>query len=587
MTATMTHESELDRLRAEVARLAATVTDRDAALTARDAALAALQQTATRHALERDSLEQVAQQLGKDKAKLEKELSALDHKYQLLCKRLFGRSSEKADPAQLKLAFAEEEAREKAEAAATPALPAGAEEAPDGETPATPPDEKKDKKKKGHGRKPRAPIERRERVLHELKPEELGCACCGGQKRSIGSDEVTERYDYRPASLVIVEHVRPRYRCPTCQDGTIVAPLPPTPIERGLAEPGLLAYVVASKFSDHLPLNRVRGILSREGVDFPRSTLCDWVDDTAGLLEGIADEICKAVLRHFVVGMDETGILIVFDKADKENGTRRGKIWAYRGRKGEIYFKISETKAHADENGPQVVLLGRRGFVQADADGTFDVLFEDGTRIEVGCNAHARRKFVEAKKSHPAEVAFVLTCYSKVYEVEARMRDATPEARRAARQAETKPVLDVLDKYLDELAPTLVPKTPMATAVNYSIRHRVALRRFLEHGELEADNNNVERALRLVALGRNNWIFAGSENSAKNAAILYTLVGSCKDLGIEPFEYLSDVIRLVSIHPASRIAALTPRGWLEARRAAAAAKAAAAQVSQASPTAAS
>jgi transposase len=573
MTATMTHDPELDRLRAENARLAAAVTERDAAL-------AALQLTATRHALEREGMEQLAQQLGKDKAKLEKDLAALDHKYQQLCQRLFGRQSEKVDPAQLHLAFAEEEAREKAEAAATPALP-GADEAPDGETPETPPDEPPGKKKlkKGHGRKKRPPIERREKVRHDLKPEELGCACCGGQKTSIGSDEITERYDYRPASLLIVEHIRPRYRCSTCQDGTIVAPLPPAPIDRGLAESGLLAYVVASKYADHLPLNRVRGILSREGIDFPRSTLCDWVDQTAGLLEGIADEVYQQVLRHVVVGMDETGIRIVFDKSDKKNGTRLGKIWAYRGRKGEIYFRISETKAHADANGPQVVLLGRTGFVQADADGTFDVLFEDGTRIEVGCNAHARRKFVQAKKSHPVEVAFVLTAFRQVYEIEARLRDATPEARRAARQAETKPILDVLDGYLDALAPTLVPGTPMATAVNYSIRHRVALRRFLDHGELEADNNAVERALRLVAVGRKNWLFAGSENAAKSAAIHYTLVGSCKDLGIEPFEYLNDVIRRVSTHPASRIAELTPRGWLEARRAAEAARAAAAQAS--------
>ena len=382
MTATMTHDAELDRLRAENARLAA---ERDVAL----AALAALQQTATRHALEREGMDLLAQQLGKDKAKLEKEFAALDHKYQQLCKRLFGRQSEKLDREQLLLAFAEDEARELAEAAETPAVPE-ADEAPDGETPQTPPDEPPEKKKlkKGHGRQKRPPIERREQVRHELKPEELGCACCGGQKTSIGSDEVTERYDYRPASLLIVEHIRPRYRCSTCLDGTIVAPLPPAPIERGLAESGLLAYVVASKYADHLPLNRVRGILSREGIDFPRSTLCDWVDETAGLLEGIADEICQQVLRHFVVGMDETGIRIVFDKNDKENGTRLGKIWAYRGKKGEIYFRISETKAHADENGPQVVLLGRTGFVQADADGTFDVLFEDGTRIEVGCNAH-------------------------------------------------------------------------------------------------------------------------------------------------------------------------------------------------------
>lgn len=572
----MTHDLELERLRAEVARLAA---ERDAAHVERDAAAAALGAAVAA----KTTIEQLVQQLGKDKAKLERELASLDHRYQLLCRRLFGRSSEKVDPRQLELVFTEEEAREREETAATPAPP-HAGEAPDGETPDLPPETERKKDKKGHGRRRRPPLERRERVVHEPPPGERACGCCGGEKRSIGSDEITERYDYRPASLVIVEHVRPRYRCPTCQDTTTVAPLPPAPIERGLAEAGLLAYVAASKYSDHLPLNRLRGILSREGVDFPRSTLCDWVDQTAGLVEPIADELRRQILGRFVVGLDETGILIVFDKKDKENGTRRGKIWVYRGEKGEVFFTISETKAHADENGPQVVLRLRRGFVQADADGSFDILFADGSRLEVGCNAHARRKFVQAKKSHPSEVAYVLAAFQRVYKIEERVRDASPEERWAARQAETKPILETLDDYLDALAPTLVPGTPMAIAVNYSRKHRVALRRFLEHGELEADNNSVERALRLVAVGRRNWLFAGSENSAKNAAILYTLVGSCKDLGIDPWQYLRDVIERVSTHPASRVAELTPRAWLAARRAAeAAVKAKAAAPPEAAP----
>lgn len=549
----MTHDAELERLRAENARLLA---ERDSALTALDVARR-----------DRERLEGLALQLGKDKAKLEKALAALDLKHQQLCQRLFGRSSERVDPAQLHLAFAEEEARERAEADEVPTRP-HASEAPDGETPTLPPDQPQPKDKKGHGRKRRAKDTRRTRIVHELSPAELACACCGGQKRSIGSDEVTERYDYQPASLTIVEHVRPRYRCSTCQDGTVVAPLPPAPIDRGLAEAGLLAYVATSKFCEHLPLNRIHQILQREGVDFPRSTLCDWVYSTAGLLEPIADEVLRQVLSHSVVGMDETGILIVFDKKDKKNGTRRGKIWAYRGRRGEIYYRISETKAHADEDGPQIVLANRIGFVQADADGNFDILFKDGTRIEVGCNAHARRKFVQAKASHPTEVAFVLTVYQRVYAIEARLRDATPEERRLVRQAESKQLFEILDAYLDALAPTLVPGTAMATAVNYSIRHRAALRRFLDHGELEADNNAVERALRLVAVGRRNWLFAGSLDAARSAAILYTLVGSCKDLGLDPWEYLRDVITKVSTHPAARVAELTPRGWLEARQAA-------------------
>jgi len=555
MLPSMKRDAELERLRAEVARL---IKQRDTAVAEREAAVAERDAAAA----ERTRLERLAAQLGKTNTKLEEQLAKLDLKYQQLCKRLFGRSSEKIDPAQLLLEFAKVAAEDEA------VPPPYVGEAPDGETPADQPRGKK--KRKGHGRRPRAKNLPRERIVHEPAPEELLCGCCGEQKTSMGSDEVTERYDYQPASLKIIEHVRPRYRCSTCREGSTVAPPPPAPIERGLAEPGLLAYVLASKFSDHLPLNRIRRILARHGVEFASSTLCDWVDQTAGLLEPIAEQVYRDVLSRYVVGMDETGIRIVFDRKNKKNGTRRGKIWVYRGLPGEVFYTISETKAHADENGPLVVLRGYQGYLQADADGTFDVLFEDGTRVEVGCNAHARRKFVvdAAKKSHPEVVAFVLEVYRRVYKVEAEVRGRPPDERLAARQTVSKPLLTQLDEYLDALKPTLVPGTPLAIAVNYSIRHRDALRRFLDHGEFEPDNNAVERALRLVAVGRKNWLFAGSPQAAKNAAILYTLVGGARDLGVEPWEYLRDVIQRVSTHPASRIAELTPRGWALAQSAA-------------------
>jgi len=208
MPTLMTQDAELARLRAENARLAA-----------------ALQQEQDARA----RLEHLALQLGKDKAKLEKELAALDHKYQQLRQRLFGRSSEKIDQEELERAVKEEEAREQAEAAAN-ATPPHAAEAPDGETPTLPPEQPTKKEKKGHGRRRRQKIARQERVVHEPRPEELVCPCCGGQKKSIGSDEITKRYEYRPASLVEVEHVRPRFRCAKCQDGTTMAPLPPAPI---------------------------------------------------------------------------------------------------------------------------------------------------------------------------------------------------------------------------------------------------------------------------------------------------------------------------------------------------------------------
>lgn len=544
MDATMPHETELDRLRAELARISA---ERDAVAVERDAAVAA-------------------------KTTLEKKVSQLEHKVDLLLKQLYGRSSEKIDPAQILLEFAKEE-----QASGLP-KPPHADEAPDGETPPDgPPKDKKKKKKKGHGWGKLPKELRRETETLTPTKAELKCGCCGGEKKSIGSPEVTERLDYTPASVFVVEIVRPRFRCPTCQDGTVIAPLPPPPLastlesesDRGRAEAGLLAQVVTSKFGDHLPLNRQESILAREGVHLSRSTLSNYVGGTAKLLRPIVGEVWRQVLTRPVIGLDETSVLVVYAKDDPTNGTRKARIWVYRGLPGEVYFTITETKEKADEGGPLTLLADYLGYVQADAAGAFDDVFVPGKRIEVGCNAHARRKFFEAKKSNPTEAAFALAVYKKAYEVEARVRDASPAERLAARQAETKPLLAAFDAWVDALAasPALVPGTPLATAVGYAKRHRDAQRRFLDDPQLSPDNNAVERALRLVAVGRKNWLFAGSEQAAFDAATHYTLIASCKELGVEPWEYLHDVIKRRAAEPDGPVGELTPRAWWAAREA--------------------
>lgn len=540
MSATVAHETELDRLREENARLLA---ERNAVALERDAAVAA-------------------------KAKLEKKVSQLEHKVDELVRKLFGRSSEKVDPAQLLLEFSKDD-----QADGLP-KPPHVDEAPDGETPPKAPPRKG---KKGHGWGKTPKNLRRETTVIEPTKAELKCGCCGGEKTSIGSPEVTERYDYVPASTFVAETVRPRFRCPTCQDGTTIAPLPPPPLastlesdsDRGRAEAGLLAQVVVSKFGDHLPLNRQESIFGREGVHLSRSTLSDYVHGTAKLLRPIVGEVWRQVLTRPVIGLDETSVLVVYDKDDPKKGTRNARIWVYRGLPGEVYFAITETKAKADVGGPLSLLSDFYGYVQADAAGAFDDLFKSGRRIEVGCNAHARRKFYEAKKSSPSEAAFALATYRKVYEIEARVRDKSPEERLAARQTETKPLLAAFDAWLDELAasPALVPGTPLATAVGYSRNHRVAQRRFLDDPQLSPDNNAVERALRLVAVGRKNWLFAGSEQAAFDAATHYTLVAGCKELGVEPWDYLHDVIKRRAADPGGSAAELTPRAWWEAREA--------------------
>lgn len=548
MTATM-DETELDLLRTQIARIAA---ERDAAIAERDAAIAAAKSA---------------------KAKHEREVSRLQHKVDELLRQLYGRKSEKLNPAQTLLEFAAEEAKAQASIPTPPFVG----EAPDGEDrsdDASKQSEKKKNKRKGHGwTKPPKDLPR-EKVVIEPDEDELECDRCGERRVSIGAPEITERYDFVPRSLFVVETIRPRYRCPCCLDGTVIAPLPPAPLRsetgeetRGRSEAGLLAQVVVAKFNDHLPLNRQHAMLVREGAHLSTSTLGDWVHGTADLLRPIAEAVRLDVLKRPVVGMDETGVRVVFDKHDPENGTRNARVWVYRGLSGEVYYTISETKSKDDVDGPKAVLAGYVGFVQADAAGSFDDLYKDG-RIEVGCNAHARRKFFEAQKAHPKEAAFVIAVYKKVYEIEARIRDASPDERRAVRQKETKPILDALDSWLDELAasPALVPGTPLATAVGYSKNHRTALRRFLDDGRLSPDNNAVERSLRLVAVGRKNWLFAGSVEAAEDAATLYTLIAGCRELEIDPWEYMRDVIRRRAADPNAPVAELTPRAWWLARQ---------------------
>ncbi len=510
------------------------------------------------HEAEIERLRAENEQLKTTKAKLEREVSKLEHKLDLLLRQTFGKKSEKVDPAQLLLEFAAE--LEKEEEAPLPAPP-HATEAPDGEIASEEPPKKK-AKKKGHGwnKLPKdLPVKKEEIWPSE---DELKCDKCGERRVSIGSPEITDRYNYEPRSVFIERKVRHRCRCPRCQDGTVVAPLPPSPIlgEKGEScrvEAGLLAQVVVAKFNDHLPLNRQSEILEREGVHLNKSVLCDYVHGVATLLSPVADRVRQDALSRHVVGLDETGIRVIFGKGD----TRNARIWVYRGLQGEIYYTISETKAADDDDGPKFVLAGYEGFVQADAAKSFDSLFVDGKRIEVGCNAHARRKFFDARKSNPKEAAFVIAVYKKVYEIEARVRDASDFERRLARQTETKPLLAVLDDWLDELAasPALVPGTPLALAVGYSRNHRTALRRFLTDPKLSPDNNAVERALRLVAVGRKNWLFAGNLEAAEDAAILYTLVGSCRDLEVDPWEYFRDVITQRAT--GSAVAELTPRAW--------------------------
>jgi len=485
-----------------------------------------------------------------------------------LMKRFLGRKSEKdrAGSAQLDLAFGPPEAAKPGAAKpeeSVPAEGAGTPPAGDGSGPRA-----KKPRGKGGRKKLSASLERRREVIPP--PEHLRVCACGKHKVQIG-EETSEKLQRVPSTFYVQVTVRPILACPdACESSVVCAPAPLSRIEHGLAGEGVHAWVLTSKFGDHLPLNRISGIVAREGARVSTSTLGDWVKRDAYDLSPIYRAMQGDVLSSPIVRTDDTSIRVLDPKA--EGGMRSGRIWAYLGlQRGDLFFTYSATKENADEEGCHAVLADFTGTVQADASNGYDALFRCGKRCEAGCWCHCRRKYIDARASFPdAQHAIELIRALYAIERQAKLAGLDAAARQALRQSKSKPIVDAFFEWVKLAAARVVPKTLLATAVGYSKNQEQALRAFLDDGRLEMDNNDTERALRQIAVGRRAWLFAGSAGAARNTSVVVTLVYACKELGIDPVAYLADVLTRLSTHPASRVRELTPRGWLEARRAAAA-----------------
>jgi hypothetical protein len=363
--------------------------------------------------------------------------------------------------------------------------------------------------------------------------------------------------------MFVREHVRVKYACRSCEEGVVLGDLPPRPIEKGRPGPGLLAQVVTSKYGDHLPLHRQEGIFARHGVSIARSTMCDWIRDVASLLSPIVRRMRDEILSTNLVMTDDTPVRV-------QTGLRKTKqaaIWAYLSPElREVVFDFTMSRAR---DGPERFLGDYRGYLQADAYSGYDRIFARGEVTEVGCWAHARRKFYDSMETSPAEASAVLAGIRRLYAVEARAKEEGlgPDAVWSLRCRESLPILQAIREYLEMQKISALPQSPFGKAVTYALNQWEALVRYVGDGRLPIDNNAAERALRAVAIGRKNWLFAGSPAGGERAATLYSLVSSCRLAGIDPFFYLKDVITRVSTHPASRIDELTPRGWAaEARK---------------------
>jgi transposase len=385
------------------------------------------------------------------------------------------------------------------------------------------------------------------------------CPDCGGPLRQFGED-VSEQLEYIPESFKVIRHVRPKFACNGCQR-VVEAPAPSRPIERGLAGPGLLAHVLVSKYSDHLPLYRQSEIYARQGVEIDRSTMAGWVGAASELLSPLVEAIQKHVLGGEKLHADDTPIPVL---APGRGKTKTGRLWTYvrddrpagEDTAPAVWFAYSEDRKGEH---PRQHLKNFKGALQADAYSGFHHLYGDGAIYEVACWAHARRKFHEIHALHASPTTTeALARIGALYAIEEEIRGKPAPLRLTIRQARARPLLDDLRKWMEKMLRSFSPKSETAGAIRYALSRWRALTRYIDDARLEIDNSAAERALRAVALGRKNYLFAGSDTGGQRAAAIYSLIGSAKLNGLDPELYLRTVLAQIADHPISRIDELLP-----------------------------
>jgi len=517
--------ADADLLREEVEELRAALAERDAAIAAKDETIAARDEAL---------------------AAMAKELRFTKEEVEYLKRRFFGRSSEKTAPGATLF-----------DGIAADAPPK--ETAPDDEESVLTEREKKQARKKPTGRKPLPEHFPRTRIEHPLPEAERACSACGAERVKIG-EETSEVLRFVPARYEVDVHVRGKYACRCGEGGVVTPPVAPRAIPGGYAGPSLLAHVIVSKYDDHLPLYRQAEIFRRAGLDLARSTLCGWIGGVMPLLEPVALEIRRAVLAQSYVQADETPVLV---QEGPEGRPKEAYFWLYRGgATGEVFFDFRMGRSR---DGPSEVLRDFKGALQVDGYAGYDEIVEKNRLVALGCHAHARRKFHEAFDSSPKEASLALVLWRRLYKIEERAAAMNAEQRLALRQAESVPALADLKALIDRLAPQAPPAGRLGKACSYAQNQWPRLERFATNGAWSIDNNAVERNVRGVAVGRANWIACGNAEGGRRAAVMYTLVESCKAARVEPFAYLTDLFERLPCAPASTIADFTPRGWAAAR----------------------
>jgi transposase len=468
-------------------------------------------------------------------------ITRLQHQLEQLLRQRYGKKGEKVDPDQLLLFAGDILTQAESMAAISPPEP----------VPSPP-------KTKGHGRRPLPASLPRQRIVHDVAPENRVCPECGGSRHEIGV-ETREQLEYRPASLIVLEHVRPKYACRGCAAHVVIAERFPEPIEKGLPGTGLLAHVAVSKYVDHLPLYRQEAMFRRHGVALSRSTMCDWMAVVAELWSPIVTAMTRRVLQSRVIQTDDTPVVVLLPGS---TGKKTGRLWVYLG-DSDHPFRIYDYTPDRRGEGPERFLKDdHSGYLQSDAYSGYDAIHARGI-VEVGCWSHARRKFYDARTSDPERAHAALAWISRLYEVErhAREQELDVATRHVLRQQRSRPVLTTFEAWLAAETPNVLPKSPIGEAIAYARSNQTALSRYLEADFLSIDNNASENAIRPIALGRKNWLFCGSDRGGRTAATMLSLTASCKAFHVDPFAYVRDLLNRVSTHPHSRIDELLPDRW--------------------------
>src|SRR6202790_1358343 len=498
------------------------------------------------------TLQRMVRTLAVDRAALtqaQAEIDRLRLVVQKLQRSQFGRRAESLDSDQLQFGFEDLEADiARVQAKLAPEDAPGARSSSRTDRPSLP------------GHLPREDI--------RLDLEHQACPCCGGVLHAIG-ETVSEMLDHVPARLRVIRICRPRYGCRAC--GTIhQAPAPERPIAKGLASPGLLAHVLVGKYCDHLPLYRQSQIFARHGVDLDRSTLANWVGGACWWLEPLQARLAAHVFGSTKLVADDTPIPVLNPGRGR---TKTGRLWVYARDDrpwfgpeppAAVYFYSPDRKAER----PAAHLQAFRGVLQVDGYAGFERLTAPGDIVLAACWAHARRKFYDLHEATGSPIAAeALRRIAELYAIERSIQGSTADARRHVRNTSARPLIEMMKPWLGMELGRVPPAGPLAEAIRYALARWPALTRFLEDGRIELDNNTVERAIRPIALGRKNHLFAGSDGGAARWAVVASLLATAKLNDVETITYLKDVLeRMSNGHPMTKLGELLPWNWTPSKR---------------------